>query len=155
MLLDVDPKTGVGWHQIVHLHSLRKALHHAVRQIRLLGHEGRADDGSRYIPLSPECWEALAKPLEAILDLVEEAALLVGDEREEGSLRQFAATRMAISGRLAQMEEVLSELKPDRFQKSYGTLPAAVAASLTGITQTMEALLGEARLALDRAKPAT
>ena len=154
MLTEVHPRTGVGWHQIVHLHSLRKTLDHSVRQIRSIGHEGRSDDGSQYIPLSSECWQALAGPLEAILRLAEEAAGLSGDEREEPALRQFAATRTAISGRLAQMEEVISDLTPERLQKSYGTLPAAVASGLEKITSRMEVLLGEARLALERARPA-
>jgi hypothetical protein len=104
--------------------------------------------------LSPECWEELAAPLEAILRLAGEAALLAGYEHEERSLPQFAATRTAISGRLAQIEEVISDLKPEELQRGYGDLPPAVASRLAQITGRMEALLAEARFALERARPA-
>jgi len=138
----------------MHVQSLRKALGQYIRQIRSFGHEGRSEDGSRYVPLSPECWEELAAPLEAILRLAAEAALQAGYEYEERSLPQFAATRTAISGRLAQIEEVISDLKPEELQRSYGDLPPAVASHLAQITGRMEALLGEARCALERARPA-
>jgi hypothetical protein len=149
-----NPGTGVAWHQAIRIQSLVKALEQDMRHIQSFGQQGRSADGSPYLPLSPESWNNLASPLEAILRLADEAALLVGDERKQPSPPRFAATRTAISGRLAQMEEIISDLRPDRLQKSYGDLPPAVARGLAEITGRMEALLREARGALDRARAA-
>ncbi|MBI3912404.1 MAG: hypothetical protein HY320_15905 [Armatimonadetes bacterium] len=157
MLFDVDPRTGVPWHQVTHIHALCDGLRRYVNEVRRMGLLGQSADGldSRYVPLSPESWEALAAPLESLLRQAEAVAYAAGDQQAEPARRGFAATRTALSSRLAEMEEIISDLKPRNLQKSYGQLPAAVIPALDEAACAMESLLEEARRVLACARPAS
>src|SRR5436305_11878168 len=112
MLFDADPETGLAWHQATRIQSLCKAARQYVREIRRYGHEGHAEDGSRCTPLSPEEWERLAGPLQELGRVAEATEARAGGKRTPREVRPVGATRAAISGRLAMLEEVAADLKP-------------------------------------------
>ena len=149
MLFDVDPQTGVAWHQATRIQSLCKAAEQYVQEIRRLGHDGQGNDGSRYVPLAGELWERLAGPLAELERLAEATAARAGGRRAKARERAASATRAAISGRLAMLEEVAADLKPPKFEASYGAVPEAMRQALAEAARAMEGLVAMARAVLE------
>src|SRR5438132_539752 len=148
MLFDADPETGLAWHQATRIQSLCKAARQYAREIRRYGHDGQADDGSRTVPLPHESWQALAGPLQELSRVAEATEALAGGKRTKPGPRPVNATRAAISGRLAMLDELAADLQPRKFEPGYGALPEPMKTALAEAAAAIEALVADARAAL-------
>ena len=134
----------------VHAGRLRAAereLTDLLAQMTLIGRDGRSPDGRGpgSVPLQAERWERLESVLDRMASAARRIAALAGAPGEAAARRGPGATRAALNARLAQAEEVLRDLRPDRLQARYGDLPPAVAEDLAGLCAQLEALVAEAR----------
>src|SRR5207245_1207126 len=120
------------------------------RQIRRYGHEGHADDGSRCAPLPREEWERLSGPLQELARVAEATEAQAGGKRATRAVRPVSATRAAISGRLAMLEELAADLQPRKFEPSYGALPERMKVALAEAAAAIERLATEARAELEK-----
>lgn len=73
---------------------------------------------------------------------------MAGGRKSRRRARPLSATRAAISGRLAMLEEVAADLRPSKFEPGYGSLPEPMGSALAEAASTIEELAAQARAAL-------
>lgn len=134
------------------LRAAARELQGLLEQVRAIALEGRNASGAEptYTPLAPERGVPLAAALDELAEQAARVAALAGTP-EPVKRPGEAATRVAVSARLARLEETLKDLHPDLLQEKYGNLPPAVAAELGELCAGMAGLLIQARAALNRA----
>jgi hypothetical protein len=147
---DIPP---LSWVHAGRLRAAERGLASLLSQIEAIGREGRnpSGQGAPYLPLAAEEWTLLAEPLGALAETARRLGALAGDTAGAAPPGR-AATRAALSARLAQLEETLADLRPARLQARYGALPPDTAAELEALCGRMEAQLAEARRVLDTGK---
>jgi hypothetical protein len=130
------------------LRAAERELTALVSQIAAIARDGANPNGAGppYSPLPPEQWEKLARALDDLAASARQVGALGGPSAQ--AVHGPAATRSALSARLAHVEDTLRDLDPDRLQARYGDLPDPISEELSGITARMQDHLRAARAAL-------
>jgi hypothetical protein len=154
MSFDVDPRTGVRRGQVIRIHSQCRALRKYAREIERIAQGGDTGEGATYTPVAAESWEQLKGPLAGLSETAHALEARVGGVPARRVVHSFEATRAAISGRLAHVEELIADLEPERIERSYGALPADAAVELREAVAALRGQLKDLRAALGGAAPA-
>jgi len=109
-----------------HLISTYITFHKQLKEIKDIICNGNAPSGTNTVltPLSEKMQNAILSRLEKISILFDEIAHKYFSEELQAKLKRepASATRMWASIQLRQMEEDLSDLHPNNFEKKYGSL---------------------------------
>ena len=130
------------------LRAAERELTALVGQISAIARDGANPNGSGppYSPLPPEQWDELARALEDLAASARQVGALAGPSAQ--AVHGAAATRAALSARLAHVEDTLRDLDPERLQARYGELPDRVAEDLSSLCARLRDHLCAAREAL-------
>lgn len=139
----------LSWVHAGRLRAAERELLALVAELQGIAQEGQpravSANAHRYTPLA----EAVRDPFTQSLTRLSEAAHRVGELAGPDPQAQAAhgpgATRMALSSRLARLEDTFKDLDPDRLQARYGDLPPAVAGELQQLCIHMREIAREAR----------
>lgn len=146
------PKTEsvVPWVHAGRLRAAEREIGELVTQALSIAREGRAA-----APVAPVAYVALPPAhAEELLETLREAEVLRARLRAlagpdpTATARGRQSGRAAVSARLAQLEDVLRDLQPERLQARYGELPAEAAGEIRAICEGLAAMLQAARRAL-------
>lgn len=145
-----EVESAIPWVHAGRLRAAEREIGELVTQVLSIAREGRAAAPAApaaYVPLAPADAEVLAETLQDADALRERLRALAGpDPSATGRGKQSG--KAAVSARLAQLEDVLRDLQPERLQGKYGELPAQAVEEIEAIWEGLAAMLQAARRAL-------
>lgn len=146
----VTPGSNIPWVHAGRLRAAEREIGELVTQALSIAREGRAA-----APVAPVAYVAVpaaqAAELETALrhaDTLRERLRALAGPDPTATARGRQSGRAAVSARLAQLEDVLRDLQPERLQGRYGDLPPEAVTEIRAICEGLAAMLQSARRAL-------
>jgi hypothetical protein len=147
---ETSSATTIPWVHAGRLRAAEREIGELVTQALSIAREGRAAAPAApvaYVPVPPAQAEELETTLRGADALRERLRTLAGPDPAT-TARGRQSGRAAVSARLAQLEDVLRDLQPERLQARYGELPPEALAEIRAICDGLAELLQAARKVL-------